>query len=705
MQIKMASRVFCFSAALGLLGCGVASAQDVQTGVTFVCNGERLEIESCNMRDLADNTSCLVAHPDRPLHNGFMAYTNETRGTLRKLLPTCKQPSAAAVAHAQAVAKKQQDAQDAALQRNLAAMDSPHGPSGPEPPKNVKSQRDKMRVARCLSAGRTETQCVGNEFGKAFEGAFAFAGSMLGVAPPEPGIYLNGVYEGKGGWNIAFAPDSAAMQCSDLISSGHPYKIEFKGAEVLLHVENKPSPLVLSYREGKLYGRAPVQVAGNIVVGSTRGSGGSSGSSPSGPGMPEYHTQTTTRDMSGLEAEAYQRGGGSGNLQQSGAGYTLSETTTSTTYSHPEAATSYNTGPAIITAPRTRTCPAPALATSRTAPSQDMGNALSGLAGMFGMDEGKKSAPAPTGLRMFGEFAGPGGADIDFHDDAAIVACGQIAAEYPYTVDPSSGQPVLRLARSGKPSITLTFGPDRTLVGSGQLQITGRFVAGADRDGNIAYAQRSVSCPLSTLTPLSDKSSDDDFQPASILSSALGGASGPAARASSPNGASSPNAPANSASPGPAKATAATPAFAKPSAPTGNAVLSIASGFPAQAGVTNPLAGRPYLLLRDNVAMVLAKSGVPLPAGVPPQEAVMAACEKQKPECQKYLAAISADAVSGLRSDANGKATLPGVPPGTYYLSASTKIGSLNLYWNVKLDLKAGPNSLVVDQHNAAPVK
>jgi hypothetical protein len=711
-QTRITSRVFCFSAVFGLLACGIASAQDVQTGVIYVCNGERMEIESCNMRDLSDKTSCLVAHPDRPLHNGFVAYTNETRGTLRKLLPTCKQPSAAAVAHAQAVTKRAQDAQDAALQKNLALMDTPtHGPSGPEPPKNVKSQRDKMRVARCLSAGRTETQCVGNEFGKAFEGAFAFAGSMLGVAPAEPGIYLNGVYEGKGGWNIAFAPDSAAMQCSDLINSGHPYKIEFKGTQVLLHVENKPSPLVLTYRDGKLYGSAPVQVAGNIVVGSTGGSGGgSSGSSPSGPGMPEYHTETTTRDMSGLEADAYQRGGGSGNLQQSGAGYTLSETTTSTTYSHPEAPTNYNSGPAIITAPRTRTCPAPALVTTRTVPSQDMGNALSGLAGMFGMDEGKKSAPAPTGLRMFGEFEGPGVADIDFHDDAAIVACGEIAAEYPYAVDLTGSQPVLRLTSAGKPPISLTFGPDRTLLGSGQLQITGRFVAGADRDGNIAYAPRSVSCPLGTLTPVSDKSPDSDFQPASILSSALGSgtapASGPAtSRKTSANVAPTNGASANTSSPTPAKANAATPAFAKPSAPTGNAVLSITSGFPAQAGVTNPLAGRPYLLLRDNVATVLARSGVPLPAGIPAQEAVMSACEKQKPECQRYLAAISADAASGLRSDANGKVTLPGVPPGTYYLTASTKIGSLNLYWNVKLDLKAGTNSLVVDQHNAAPVK
>src|SRR5579864_2249238 len=76
-----------------LLGVG-ASAQDIKLNVTYVCNGERMYVESCNIRDLADTSTCMVAHPDRPKHNGFMAYTNETRGTLKKLFPTCKQPTA-----------------------------------------------------------------------------------------------------------------------------------------------------------------------------------------------------------------------------------------------------------------------------------------------------------------------------------------------------------------------------------------------------------------------------------------------------------------------------------------------------------------------------------------------------------------------------------------------------------------------------------
>jgi hypothetical protein len=669
---------------LGLFSAAVASAQELHTRVTYLCNGERVLIESCNMRDQSDTSTCLVQHPDRPKHNGFVAYTNETRGTLKKLIATCKQPTADEVAHAEAFAKKQQDKQDAILQQNLKAMDTPVPPPGSASSGSSKSQRDKVRVARCLSAGRTEGQCVGNEFGKAFQGVFDFAGSMLGMKPPQAGLYLNGIYEGKGGWNISFAPDSVAMQCSDLVTDDHPYKIEFKGTQVVIKVETKPEPLVLAYREGKLYGSAPVKVDGAIVVGTIPGSGGGGGgSSNSVPGAMTSNTETTnsTRFVSPLEAQAYQRSGGSGSLQQSGAGYDLTESHTTTTYSAaPAPAPVYNTGPQIITAPRTRTCAAPALATTKTTTSQDMGSALSGLGALFDGGEAPKAAVAPTGLRMFGEYAAPGGADIDFKDDVAIVACGMIAAQYPYAVDLSGKEPVLRLASTGKLTIDLSFGPDRALVGSGSLQVTGRAATGEDRDGNIAYTSRSASCPLGTLKPVSENSGDTATEsvPTAPPASAATSAASPAASKS------------------------AGPAFSKPSAPTGNAVLSIATAFPAAAGVANPLAGRPYLWLRDTLATALTKGGATIPAGVSAHKAVKDACASQRPDCRKYLLAISADTATGLASDANGKVTLPGVPPGIYYLMVSNQKNTT--YWELKLQLKSGPNSATLDQRNAVPL-
>jgi hypothetical protein len=73
--------LFAFALAIPL------AAQDVKLNVPYVCAGERMYVESCNIRDLSDTATCQVAHPDRPQHNGFMAYTSETRGSLKKLLP------------------------------------------------------------------------------------------------------------------------------------------------------------------------------------------------------------------------------------------------------------------------------------------------------------------------------------------------------------------------------------------------------------------------------------------------------------------------------------------------------------------------------------------------------------------------------------------------------------------------------------------
>jgi hypothetical protein len=248
----------------------------------------------------------------------------------------------------------------------------------------------------------------------------------------------------------------------------------------------------------------------------------------------------------------------------------------------------------------------------------------------------------------------------------------------------------LRLASVGKPTISLTVGADRTLTGTGDLQVTGRVAMGEDRDGNITYTSRSVSCALGTLKPVTENSTDGLATPSAVASSKVP-SSPPVASASATNSTS-----ATAAKP-------AGPAFAKPGAPTGNAVLTIVSGFPVQAGAPSLLGGRPYLLLRDNLETALAKGGAPVPAGVSSHRAVKEACEQKTPDCRKYLLAISADAATGLAADASGRATLPGVPPGTYFLVVSNEKSTI--YWEMKLVLKSGTNTASLDQHNAVPMQ
>lgn len=69
------------------------------------------------------------------------------------------------------------------------------------------------------------------------------------------------------------------------------------------------------------------------------------------------------------------------------------------------------------------------------------------------------------------------------------------------------------------------------------------------------------------------------------------------------------------------------------------------------------------------------------------------------------MGAINAKTVAETRIDANGKAAFPGVAPGSYYLMGSTFAQGQMLLWNVKVELRAGANSILLDQRNATPVK
>jgi len=182
--------------------------------------------------------------------------------------------------------------------------------------------------------------------------------------------------------------------------------------------------------------------------------------------------------------------------------------------------------------------------------------------------------------------------------------------------------------------------------------------------------------------------------------------------------ASAPAATANAARPTPSTATtvaststpaatanAARPALSTPTAAGGNAVLSITSGFSVQPGAPNPLAGRPYVLLRDSYASVLAKAGVPVPVGTSPYKVMRSACANRTPDCQKITAAVNAAAASAARADANGKAIFPEVAAGTYYLMISARYNNQPLVWDMPVHLKAGENSLTLDQTNATPLR
>ena len=623
---------------LGIFATALAAAQDIKLNVTYVCNGERMYVESCNIRDLSDTSTCMVGHPDHVMPNGLMQYTTVTRGALKKLFPTCTQPSAKELAAAAAFQKKQQEIYDANVAKANPQVTNQSNAGGAQasgggfpqqqitPPKNA----EERAMRRCVSSGRLPATCTGNSL----LGAFGQMVSQVlpGAAKePAPGPNMAGVFQGAGNWRLDFIDNGVLVNCSDLSPNQENYTLDLKNGHATLTIDTTPKPLVLAvHSDGTITGPpGPVTINGVIAAGYVSGAAG---------------TGATQQDQYGnLYDAAGNRVAGNAN-----AGYTKF-------------------------APRRATCPAINLSSKGAGVGvQTMQTDL--LKTMFGGDKGP---PTPPGIRMHGIFAASTGFSVEFHPESVILGCGpDVARAYPYTVVAGGNGAVVKIDASDHP-LTLAFKPDGSLDpgSSSPYQVHGRIVTGQNDNDDFTFAPLEQTCNLAVLTP------------SKTIPSSGGSASTMTASAGTPG-----------------TATGGGGGLSSPTALLGNATLSIVSGLPAQPGTPNPLAGRPYVLLRDSYANGLAKAGVSVPPGVSPYKYVGTACGTRTPDCQKSMDAIKAAAASAVRADANGSGTFPGVAPGTYYLMISTRYNNQNLVWGQAVQLKPGSNSLTLDLRNATPL-
>jgi hypothetical protein len=637
---------------IGLVATTVAAAQDIKLSVTYVCNGERLYVESCNIRDLSDTSTCMVAHPDRPTHNGIMAYTSETRGTLKKLFPTCKQPTAQELAAADAFKKKQQAIYDA----NVAKANGQPNPTRAQtqtantrqpqvtPPKNA----EERAIRRCVSSGRLPTTCTGNSL----LGAFGqMLGQVLPSASKEPpaGPTMAGVFQGAGSWRLDFIDGGVLVNCSFLSPNQENYTIDFKNGRTAIIIDTNPKPLVLNLSANgtTITGPGPVQIDGVIA----------SGTSKEGPDP-------------GARSGYYDKDGISLSNQQASSSLDVYSSTGQRHYGP------VNTGGTSYTnfVHKRATCPALNLSSKGAGVGiQTMQTDL--LKSMF--SDGDKGPPTPPGIRMRGIYAASTGFSVEFFPESAILGCGPDSARaYPYTVQSDAGHATIKIDAPDHP-LVLAFSPDGALdAGSGPYLVHGRIVTGQNDDGDFSFAPMEQTCNLALLTPSKAIPSGGGSTATMIASTGVGGTAAPT---------------------GPST-------LSTPAEPLGNATLSIVSGFPAQPGVPNPLAGRPYVLLRDSYANALAKGGISVPPGMSPYKYVGSICTARTPDCQKIMNAVNANAASAVRADANGSGTFPGVAPGTYYLMISARYNNQAFTWSQPVQLTAGSNSLALDLHNAIPL-
>jgi len=634
----------CAAMLLTLFAAALCNAQDIIVGVTYVCNGEHIYLEGCNIRDTSDTSTCMVAHPDHLTPTGLNTYTSMTRGALKKLLPTCQQPTAKQIAAAKAFQKKQDDTYNANEKKATEQLNAATQPATYGQPQKPKTPEERA-ITRCVTSGRLPATCTGNSLLGAFSQMVGQVMPSLAKEPP-PGPNMAGVFEGPGKWRLDFIDGGVLVNCAFLSPDQHNYKIEFKNDRTVIVIDTTPKPLVLTLKaDGTIVGPGPLTIDGVVASGYT-----SDGPDPSASsGYTDKYGMSLSNQQASSTSELYSGGQRYYGHVNSGGGHTTF-------------------------ASKTATCPAQNLSSKGAGVGvQTMQTDL--LKAMFGGDKGP---PTPPGIRMRGIYAASTGFSVQFFPESAILGCGPDAARaYSYTIVADGANAVIHVNAPDHP-LTLTFKPDGSLDpgGTGPYQVHGRTVTGQNDDGDFTFAPMEQSCNLAVLTP--------------SATIPAGGGTAAATNASAGNRSGAPDNLGGSLS--------------TPDKPLGNAILSIASKFPAQPGAANPLGGRPYVLLRHSYANAIANGGVAVPAGMTVFKYVASICTSKTPECQKVTDAIKADAASAVRADANGNGTFPGVPPGTYYLMISARYNNQALNWGQAVQLKAGQNSMSLDLSNATPI-
>ena len=566
--------------------------------------------------------------------------------------------------NARRAAKVAQDTQTAARAREPNASAA----SGNGDPQFVRNDRGTLAARRCVESGRSEMECIGEGLKTGLNDLMGpMVGGVMGDNLPGTGgmstgpaqLRLSGWFRGAG-FYLLFNDTAAVISCGTLVPDGHEYSVDLKGNQVVVRVDNSPKPIDLTLRsDGQLVGPTSFDVAGRVVVGHRAGSGGSAGGYEA-----QTHTTTTERQIAAADVPNYS----AGTVHQNGMESTVSEQTTSTTY---EPAWPTPSRPAeVITAPKTERCSAGVLAgTPRVTLTE----------GMKSLIPGKKAAGLPMGLRLLGTYAGQSGLSIEFRTDLATVDCGQAHVAMPYQMENAGGQLTVKVANPAGP-FSLQLRPDKTLEGSGKVDVAGRVVSGAT-DDKILYASRNASCAVGTLS-----------------SSEGGAGANVAARSASSDRGPSAGAGAASAAPGNVMNPSAGPAV-------GNATLAVTANFPAGA---NPLAGQGLLLMKDTFDNALRRSGAPIPEGRSAGMLWMdlvGYCHQAPKDCANASRGIAPYIAGQVKLDSNGQGAFArAVPAGTYYVTGSGSINNHAIFWDLKVDLKPGANSVALDQRNGQPL-
>jgi len=473
--------------------------------------------------------------------------------------------------------------------------------------------------------------------------------------PLAPGLLLRGSYQTPKFYANFWSGRYLNVGCSG-VNRVSSYTIERKGGQILVHIENDNDNVALAFRPDlTLVGPGPVAIHGFVPGGTT---------TVTTPGGAHQVTTTTQVEMNRTEMSIAQQQ----NATQTGAQtYTVPQTTTSTEYTPPTTTTT--PAPWI---PKTVRCmagtitPQPALKPSNAPKEQS-----TGVQKMLEDALGGEDVYVPNGLRMAGTYYGPGGANIEFLEDKAIVGCNVTRDENPYTVAFRNGEVIVNVEGAGAP-LAFKLNLDGTLVGNGAtIPIYGQKLVGKNREGDPVYASSSDTCAYGMLSSHGENS-------------------------------------ATTVAPAHTRVTNPAPpiANARPAQPATASVvgsLAILNGFAGEN--PNRFGNVSLIVVKQSFEDILRNAGF---GNATARQSAIAnwgeLCKAQSPRCKQGFDAIKDSYLRMIKLGPNGNVSFTNVPAQTMWLVAIVPYGNQHFVWNLRVDVKPGTNSITFDKSNLAVV-
>jgi hypothetical protein len=132
--------------------------------------------------------------------------------------------------------------------------------------------------------------------------------------------------------------------------------------------------------------------------------------------------------------------------------------------------------------------------------------------------------------------------------------------------------------------------------------------------------------------------------------------------------------------------------------------LSLEAGIIYKMGGNQPVSRTEFVLLDQSLETILTEAGIqPGRTGVLSNYAFAVQYPSQFPGvAEKARAAIEQHAIQKVSTDFSGKAQFSDIKPGNYYIMGLSSTRRGFAIWNLPVEVKAGQNSILLDQSNAA---